>query len=69
MKRSDMTYNGRTPKEIENNFPPAMPEVHRKLYMKGVETVIHCKESGYNLNEVEAIKNFNHELHKLYFNN
>ena len=61
-------YNGKEPQQIADNLPDNMPKAHREIYMKGVDRVISCQRSGYNLNEIEAIKNHNHELHKLYHN-
>jgi len=59
-------YNGRTPEQIKNNLPGNMAGRHKALYMKRVDRVIRCQQSGMNINEIEAIKNSNHELHKLY---
>lgn len=59
-------YNGKTIEEIRENMPDWFPKVHQYLYIKNCERVIECQKSGYNLNEIEPLKNFNHELFKSY---
>lgn len=61
-----MTYNGKTAAQVEANLPVNMCASHRETYMKNVAKVIECETTGYNLHEVESIKNFNFYLISLY---
>ena len=59
-------YNGHTIEEIE-----AMPfigwsECHKKEYINNCKRVIECQTSGYNLNEIECLKNSNFNLVRFY---
>jgi len=60
------TYNGKTVDQIKANLPVNMCESHRKTYMANVNRVIECQTTGYNLNEIEPLKNFNFNLINLY---
>lgn len=61
------TYNGKTLEQIENNLPSNMIQLHKDMYMNNCKKVIECQVSGYNLNEIEVIKNANFILHNMYY--
>ena len=67
MEAEKSLYNGKTIEEIRHNLPESMPQIHRNLYLNNCKRVIECQESGYNLNEIEMIKNSNFILLQPYY--
>ena len=61
------TYNGKTLEQIASNLPSNMIQLHKDMYLNNCKRVIECQVSGYNLNEVEIIKNANFILHNMYY--
>jgi len=61
-------YNGYTINEIESMPFSGWSECHKKDYIKNCKQVIECQMSGYNLNEIECLKNYNFSLVKFYMN-
>jgi len=62
-------YNGYTIEEIEARLNPNMADCHKAEYMNNVREVIERQMSGFNLNEIENIKNTNFHITNLYLNN
>lgn len=60
-------YNNKTIEQIEQNLPPNMSDFHRLEYINNCKKVIERQTTGYNLNEIEGIKNYNFILIKLYY--
>jgi len=60
------TYNGKTIEQIQGNFPANMCDTHKKTYLANVKRVIECQTTGYNLHEIEGLKNYNFNLISLY---
>ena len=60
-------YNNKTLEQIAGNMPESMPELHRNEYLSNCKKVIECQTSGYNLNEIDGLKNYNFILISLYF--
>ena len=61
------TYNGKTLEQIASNLPSNMIQLHKDMYLNNCKRVIECQVSGYNLNEIEIIKNANFILHNMYY--
>ena len=61
------TYNGKTLEQIASNLPNNMIQLHKDMYLNNCKRVIECQVSGYNLNEIEIIKNANFILHNMYY--
>lgn len=61
-------YNNKTIEQISNNLPSNMPDFHRLEYLENCKKVIERQMTGYNVNEIEGIKNYNFILIKQYFN-
>lgn len=62
-------YNGKTLEQIEANLPTKMIQLHKDMYLNNCKRVIECLASGYNLNEVDIIKNANFILIEPYYIN
>lgn len=60
-------YNNKTIEQIEQNLPSNMSDFHRLEYINNCKKVIERQTTGYNLNEIEGIKNYNFILIKLYY--
>ena len=61
------TYNGKTLEQIASNLPANMIQLHKDMYLNNCKRVIECQISGYNLNEIEIIKNANFRLMDMYY--
>ena len=61
------TYNGKTLEQIASNLPSNMIQLHKDMYLNNCKRVIECQVSGYNLNEIEIIKNANFILLNMYY--
>ena len=67
MKTENSLYNSKTIEQICNNLPECMPQIHKDMYLNNCKRVIECQVSGYNINEIEIIKNANFILLKPYY--
>lgn len=66
MKADPTKYNGYTLQEIEKNLNPSMIDIHKQDYLNNCKAVINRQTTGYNLNEIEGLKNYNFNLIKIY---
>jgi len=59
-------YNGMTIEQIENNIRESMSNIHEKEYLDNCRQVITNQMTGYNLNQIDSIKNYNFDLTMYY---
>ena len=67
MKTEKSLYNGKTLEQIASNLPSNMIQLHKDMYLNNCKRVIECQVSGYNINEIEIIKNANFILLQPYY--
>lgn len=68
MKTTNL-YNGCSIEFICQNLPATMQECHKIEYINTCKRVIELQVSGYNLDQIESLKNYNHRLFTMSLNN
>lgn len=56
---TELIYNGKTLREIENNLPKNISDAEKELYLKNIREIISIEKSGKNKGVAESLKNYN----------